>query len=378
MSDEGAAEKVYEAGIELVNPGGRPDVLRAAAAGWRTMGEELDEAYRALDRKVQDTLGAHWRGDSAEAFRAHWTKIGDAVDETLPLFEQAAQGLEEAAGNIEEINDEIHKIYLEIGVSIAASAALSFVTLGFSAAAGAANAARLGVQAVNAASRLGQLLLKVAQMFRRIRTFARAGTLQRLSVELGVQWVVGTGAGVATNLATGDKPEFANSAINSAVGVLGGKYVAGPLAQRLGGGMLANAGGGLTAGAAASLAGDTINNLRNNDQFDASQIALGAVAGGLSGGSGSAAVHRATNGRTLSGAHALAGDVATNAPFSFGLGVGGNISKHIDQAINGNPNADKEEDKPGAAAEARRDAGEDAKALQDREQPDPNRYGAFG
>jgi WXG100 family type VII secretion target len=374
VSDEGAAEKVYEAGIELVNPGGRPDVLRAAAKGWRTMGEELDEAYRALDKKVQDTLGAHWRGDAAEAFRAHWTEIGDAVGETLPLFEQAAKGLEEAADNIEEINDEIHKLYLEIGVSIGASVALSFVTLGFSAAAGAANAARLGVQATDAATRLAQLLIKVAQMFRRIRAFARAGAWQRLSVELGVQWAAGTGAGVATSLATGKGAEFGNNLVNGAVGALGGKFVGGPLGTRFGGNLLGNAAGGVTAGAASSVAGDTLNILRKGEKFDASQMAFGALAGGLSGGAGSAAVHRATGGRAFSGAHGLAGDVATNAPISFGLGTGGNISKDIDAAVNGDPNADE----PGATADARNDAGDDAKALQDRERPDRHRYGAFG
>jgi hypothetical protein len=68
--------------------------------------------------------------------------------------------------------------------------------------------------------------------------------------------------------------------------------------------------------------------------------------------------------------------VATNSPISFGLGTGGNISKDIDAAVNGDPNAEKEEDRPGAAADARKDASEDAKALRDR--PDPQRYGAFG
>jgi WXG100 family type VII secretion target len=378
VSQEGAAEKVYEAGIELVNPGGRPDVLRAAAKGWRTMGEELDEAYTALDKKVQNTLGEHWRGDSAEAFRVHWTKIGQAVDETLPLFEQAAKGLEEAADNIEEINDEIHKIYIEIGVSIGASVALSFVTLGFSAAAGAANAARLGIQAANAASKLGRLLSMAARVFRSIRTFAQAGKWQRLTVELGVQWAAGTGAGVATSLATGKGAEFGNNLVNGAVGALGGKYIGAPLGARLGGGILGNSAGGMTAGAAASVAGDTVNNLRSGDELDASQMGLGALAGGLTGGAGSAAVHRATDGQAFSGAHGLAGDVATNSPIAFGLGAGGNVSKDIDAAINGDPNADKDEDQPGAASDARRDAGQDAKALQDRDRPDPARYGAFG
>jgi hypothetical protein len=119
-----------------------------------------------------------------------------------------------------------------------------------------------------------------------------------------------------------------------------------------------------------------MNNLRSRDRFDASQMALGAVAGGLTGGSGSAAVHRATEGRTLSAAHQLVGDVATNAPISFGLGAGGNVSKDVDGLVNGNPNAEEGRDRPGAVADAKRDARGDADALRGR--PDPQRYGAFG
>ncbi len=376
MSDESAAEKVYEAGIEVVNPGGRPEVLRAAAKGWRTMGEELEEAYTALDRKARATLDEHWRGESAEAFRAHWQKIGDAVDETVPLFGQAAKGLEEAADNIEEINDEIHKIYVEIGISIGVSVALSFVTVGFSAAAGAANAVRLGAQAVSAASRLGRLLSTVARFFGGLRRVVRDGKKLKLFVELGVQWAAGTGTGVATNLAMGEKADLGDNLVNGAVGVLGGKCVAGPLAERLGGGLLANAAGGATAGVTSSVVGDTINTLRARKQFDASQMALGAVAGGLTGGSAGAAVHRATDGQTLSAARTLTGDVATNAPISAALGAGGNLSKNFEAEVNGDPNAEEDADKPGAAADARKDASEQAKSL--RERPDPLRYGAFG
>ncbi|MDH6516095.1 WXG100 family type VII secretion target [Streptomyces sp. SAI-135] len=376
MSEESVAEKVYEAGIEVVNPGGRPDVLRAAAKGWRTMGEELEEAYGGLDRRVRGVLGEHWRGESAEAFRAYWEKVGRAVEETVPLFEQAARGLEEAADNIEEINDEIHQIYLEIGVSIAASVALSFVTVGFSAAAGAANAVRLAAQAGSAASRLGRLLGSAARLFRYVRGLARSNGPWRLIVELGVQWGAGTGTGIATNLAMGKDPELANNAVNGFVGALGGKYGAGLLAPRLGGGAWAVAADGAVVGAASSVVGDTLNNLHGRERFDASQMALGAVAGGLTGGSGSAAVHRATEGRTFSGAHQLVGDVATNAPISFGLGAGGNISKDVDGLVNGNPNAEEGKDRPGAVADAKRDAGDDVGTL--RAGPDPQRYGAFG
>lgn len=88
------------------------------------------------------------------------------------------------------------------------------------------------------------------------------------------------------------------------------------------------------------------------------------------------AVHRATDGRTLSATHSLVGDVATNAPIGLGLGVGGNISKQLDGAVNGDPNADAENERPGAAADSRKDATEDGKAL--RERPDTQRYGVFG
>ncbi|WP_053850326.1 WXG100 family type VII secretion target [Streptomyces sp. NRRL B-24085] len=376
MSEESVAEKVYEAGIEVVNPGGRPDVLRAAAKGWRTMGEELQEAYGGLDRKVRSVLGEHWRGESAEAFREYWEKVGRAVEETVPLFEQAARGLEEAADNIEQINDEIHQIYLEIGVSIAASVALSFVTVGFSAAAGAANAVRLGTQAAEAATRLGRLLAAAARAFQTIRTTVRDRAWLKVGVELAVQWAAGTGTGIVTNLATGDDADFKGNALNGVVGAVGGKLVAGRLAAQLGGGVIGNAVDGVALGALSSVAGDTANNLRSGGRFDGSQMALGAVAGGLAGGAGSTAVHRATDGRTLSAARNLAGDVATNVPVGFALGAGGNLSKHGDAAVNGDPDADEKADRPGAAADARKEARGDAKALRDR--PDPQRFGAFG
>jgi WXG100 family type VII secretion target len=376
MSEEGIAEKVYEAGIEVVNPGGRPDVLRAAAKSWRTMGEELEEAYGALDRQVRAGLGEHWRGTSTDAFRECWERVGAAVEEASPLFAQAAKGLEEAADNIEEINDEIHQIYLEIGVSIGASVLLSFVTVGFSAAAGAANAVRLGSQAVEAATRLGRLLAAAARMFQTVRTAVRDGKLLRPAVELGVQWAAGTGTGVVTNLATGDDADFKGNALNGVLGAVGGQFVAGRLASQLGGGAVANAVDGVALGAFSSVAGDAVNNLRSGDRFDGSQMAFGAVAGGLAGGAGSTAVHRATDGRTLSAARNLTGDVATNVPVGFVLGAGGNLSKHGDAAVNGDPNADEEEDRPGAADDTRRGARGVARALRDR--PHPQRYGAFG
>lgn len=297
MSEESVAEKVYEAGIEVVNPGGRPDVLRAAARGWRTMGEELEEAYGGLDRMVRGVLGEHWRGDSAEAFHAYWRNVGKAVEETLPLFEQAARGLEKAADDIEEINDEIHQIYLEIGVSIGASVLLSFVTVGFSAAAGAANAVRLGAQAVEAATRLGRLLAAAARMFQTIRTTVRNSKWLRLGVELGLQWAAGTGAGVATNVATGDDADFKSNAVNGVLGALGGRFVAGRLASQLGGGVVANAVDGVALGAFSSV-------MRRHRQQPAERGPVRQLADGVR--SGCRRSHRGSGERGCSPGHGRA------------------------------------------------------------------------
>jgi hypothetical protein len=229
---------------------------------------------------------------------------------------------------------------------------------------------------VEAAGRLGRLLAAAARMFQTVRTSVRDSKWLRLGVELGVQWAAGIGSGVVTNLATGDDADFKGNAVNGVVGAVGGRFVAGRLAAQLGGGAVANAVDGVTLGALSSVAGDAANNLWNGARFDGSQTALGAVAGGLAGGAGSTAVHRAADGRTLSAARNLTGDVATNVPVGFALGAGGNLSKHGDAAVNGDPNADEKADRPGAADDARKGARGDARALPAR--PDPRRYGAFG
>jgi WXG100 family type VII secretion target len=146
MGDEGAAEKVYEAGLELVNPGGRPEVLREAAKAWRALGTHLDKFAVGMDRKIQAKHGSEWRGPAADAFMDHWRDVKKSIEDSQDVFTDAAAGLEKAADNIEKVNEEIHQIYIEIGVTVAASAATSFVTLGFPAAAGAANAARLAAR----------------------------------------------------------------------------------------------------------------------------------------------------------------------------------------------------------------------------------------
>lgn len=72
--DESAAEELVELGIEIVNPGGRPDVLRDAAKAWRKLQKDLagdGGVLAALEKDVSSTVGETWRGESAEAFQRH-------------------------------------------------------------------------------------------------------------------------------------------------------------------------------------------------------------------------------------------------------------------------------------------------------------------
>lgn len=175
--DESAAEELVELGIEIVNPGGRPDVLRDAAKAWRKLQKDLagdGGVLAALEKDVSSTVGETWRGESAEAFQRHWKEFKAAVEESVEEFDEVAGSLDEAADAIEECNDEIHQIYLEIGVTAAVGVATSFFSFGLTGAAAAANIARLAAQAVRIAGRLGTILRKIGTAFRALANVARA------------------------------------------------------------------------------------------------------------------------------------------------------------------------------------------------------------
>ncbi|MYT33455.1 MULTISPECIES: WXG100 family type VII secretion target [unclassified Streptomyces] len=127
--DESVAEQVYEAGLEIINPGGDPDVLRGAAKGWLDLHENLHSMFRDLDREVQQTLNSGWRSLAADAFSEHWKNLDAAMRKSLPQLPEAAKSLDEAADAIEDINREIHEIYLEIDISIGISVGMPFLTM---------------------------------------------------------------------------------------------------------------------------------------------------------------------------------------------------------------------------------------------------------
>ncbi|OEJ41319.1 hypothetical protein AR457_09530 [Streptomyces agglomeratus] len=166
---ESMGEELVELGIELVNPGGRPDELTQAAKAWRRLQSEVTGAnglLKVLDRNVEDVVGDTWRGPAAEAFKAHWREVKAQVEKSTAEYDEIAGKLDEAADAIEQVNSEIHDIYIEIGVSIGVGVALSFVTLGLGSAAAATNVARLAGQAISLSERLGRLLSRIASAMR--------------------------------------------------------------------------------------------------------------------------------------------------------------------------------------------------------------------
>ncbi|MFI9051778.1 WXG100 family type VII secretion target [Streptomyces sp. NPDC053427] len=293
--DESVAEQVFEAGLEIVNPGGDPDVLRSAAKGWRDLHENLRNMFQDMDREVQRTLESHWHGPAADAFAEHWKSLDAAMDKTLPQLPAAAKSLDEAADAIEEINAEIHEIYLEIGISIGVSVGLSFLTMGFSAAAGAARAAQLAARAAKLAKTLGTILRKVGEAFKVVSRLAKE---HRFLKNVLVNWTSNTGGTVITNALTGQETNLGDAVwqggLSAVVGTGPGLAAARGL-TKLGRPLLGDIVGGATGSMAGGMAVDGAKNLDNDSSNDVGWGDLGwdAVVNGAGGAAGGAAVHGA-------------------------------------------------------------------------------------
>ncbi|MFE9399041.1 WXG100 family type VII secretion target [Streptomyces flavidovirens] len=205
--NESVGEEIVELGIELVNPGGSPEELRQAAKAWRRLRSDVagaDGLLKALDRQVEDVVGDTWRGPAAEAFKDRWCQARAEVERATTQYDEIAKQLDEAADSIEQVNSEIHDIYIEIGVSIGVGVALSFVTLGLGSAAAATNVARLAGQAIGHADRLGRLLSRIAAA---MRAYQRSTKVTKLLVDFGINWAGNTFTTVASAAATGEGVE---------------------------------------------------------------------------------------------------------------------------------------------------------------------------
>ncbi|UKY47789.1 WXG100 family type VII secretion target [Streptomyces inhibens] len=359
--DESVAEQVFEAGLEIVNPGGDPDTLRSAAKGWRDLHDNLQSMFQALDRDVQRTLDSGWRGPAADSFAEHWKNLNAGMDKSLPQLPQAAKGLDDAADAIEEINSEIHEIYLEIGISIGVSVGMSFLTMGFSAAAGAARAAQLATKAAKLAKTLGTLLRKVSQLF---KWLSRMGKEHRFLKNVLVNWASNTGGTVITNALTGQKTDVGDAVWQgglaslvgtgpglgaargmAALGRMAGEAegtAAKAFSRFAGSGWTQDVVGGGVGSIAGGLAVDGVKKANGEDV----EFGWDAAVNGVTGGAGGAAVHgvntQVPSGR---GPHFPIEGIAQGVSY----GVGGAIAKPVHDAIW--PPDEKPDDAKGKAAD---------------------------
>ncbi|WP_328501398.1 WXG100 family type VII secretion target [Streptomyces sp. NBC_00457] len=280
--NESAAEEIIELGIEVINPGGRPDELKAAAKAWRQLKSEVEGMVKDLDKDVKATVGHTWRGDAANAFQTHWDEFAAAVLSATDDFDEVAKGLEDAAKNIEEVNKEIHDIYIEIGISIGVSVGMSFLTLGVSAAVGTARVTMLVTRALDAAGRLGQLLRAIATGFRTLYNSGKAG---RLVAEGLLNWAGGTAGGMITSQLSGKGWEFGTNMVGGLTGATVGT-AAGKAVTAAGGKEILS---GMAGGAAGGMSGDYLDSRRKGEEFDIRQSAVTGIAGGAAGGLGGGA-----------------------------------------------------------------------------------------
>ncbi|WP_078508998.1 WXG100 family type VII secretion target [Streptomyces zinciresistens] len=314
--DESVAEEIIELGIEVIQPGGRPDELRDAAKAWRKMKSDIEEAVKFLDKEVQKTVGYGWRGESADAFERRWSEFATAVLNLTEEFDEAAQGLDEAAKNIDEVNNEIQDIYKEIGVSALVSVGMSFLTLGVSAAVGTARVTMLVTRALDAASRLGRILRFLGGKYRALYGKGNAGRL--LAEGLG-NWAGGATGGMITSKLSGKGWELETNLLGGFAGATAGT-AAGKAVTGLGGKEIAS---GAASGAAGGMTGDALESVRTGQEFNLKQSLVTGVSGAAAGGAGGSvrAVDR--------GLDDTARSIKNESDYAFG----GNRAEHQQAAI---------------------------------------------
>lgn len=125
----------------LFDPGGDPEAIRVARVAWLELSSDLKMSVDVL-KPAGKHLAEHWDGRAAEAYQDAWKKFMADLDEYVKSLGDAAVSMEKMAEFIEDAQRQARNFWRMVAISLAAGAALAFVTAGFSAAASAAVAAR--------------------------------------------------------------------------------------------------------------------------------------------------------------------------------------------------------------------------------------------
>ncbi|WP_432003356.1 WXG100 family type VII secretion target [Streptomyces sioyaensis] len=213
-----------EKSFDLFNPGGDPSVLRACAEAWRHMAHDLKSTIETQDHEVT-RLGDNWTGAAADAFHAHWAHTKGQVEKALPHFETVAQQLNHTADAIQKANDEVHRVVEEIAATVAIGIGLTVLTGGFSDAVAAGAAAAEVAEAAGEVTRLGQLLIRVAEVMEKIRTAMNSSRLLKFGFEFGKNMDANFIGNVGGQWVTGQKVTWGQDLQDAAVAGLAGTAV---------------------------------------------------------------------------------------------------------------------------------------------------------
>lgn len=206
-------------------PAGDPGQLREAADLWSAMADALDELTGTLGGEVEAVTGGN-AGPAIESFGAFWAAAGGsggAIPATAEQCREMAASLEEFAGAIDEVREEIMQLAIEIAASVAIGVGLAFFTAGLSAGAAAATTARI----IHIASRLGVTLgLRAATIAGRVVVVSATA-----AGEGGVANIIAqTGSAAMFDENHNPLAEFSVGEVFTAAGL--SAVIAGPLAGR--------------------------------------------------------------------------------------------------------------------------------------------------
>lgn len=148
--------------------------VRSTAQRWRDLASTLDQLVDH-HRDVIAPMAGGWEGEAHDAFAATMSELLEQVQGLADSTKETAEFLDDAAMEIEVAEELVATIIRELIewalLSLAVGLALSFVTFGASAAAGAAAAAARGAVAY---SKIAATLAKVAQLLNQLAQLLRA------------------------------------------------------------------------------------------------------------------------------------------------------------------------------------------------------------
>jgi uncharacterized protein YukE len=143
--------------LDIWNPGGHPEMLRQAAQAWRDLARDLRAMEHDLGPQLS-TLRGHWTGTTSDRAQEWGGRLGHSLTDSAAQCDRVAGQLDELAAKIQTTNDQVHELYVAMGVTLAVGIGLTVLTFGFSDAAAAGTAAAEAAEAASLVEILAGIL----------------------------------------------------------------------------------------------------------------------------------------------------------------------------------------------------------------------------